>query len=187
MASAEKRVELRQAQARLQEDARATLLQGVPQGVGGLLLVAGVIATWRQVQVSREGQITERFTRAIDQLGSDKQDVRLGGIYALERIANDSPADRRTVAAVLAALVRNRVPWMAGLPDGPQHPSPITEERLPWLEHRASDVHTALLVLGRRPPSQDTLQLFLGRVDLRAAYLPDARLPNTSLRHATRV
>jgi hypothetical protein len=33
----------------------------------------------RQLQVNREGQITERFTRAIDQLGSEALDVRLGG------------------------------------------------------------------------------------------------------------
>ena len=74
---------------------------------------------------------------------------------------------------------------MVGAPDGPEHPSPIDDRRPPWLEHRAIDVHTAMLVLGRRPPSQDPIQLFLGRVDLRAAYLPDARFSNTSLRHAT--
>src|SRR5262249_20529836 len=36
------------------------------QGLGGLALIAGVVATWRQLQVAREGQVTERFTRAID-------------------------------------------------------------------------------------------------------------------------
>ena len=64
------------------------------KGSPGVLLVVGAVATWRQLQISREGQITERFSRAVDQLGSDKQDVRLGGIYTLERIAADSPADR---------------------------------------------------------------------------------------------
>jgi Pentapeptide repeats (8 copies) len=178
--AADKRVELQQAQARLQNDVRATLLQGV----AGLLLVAGAIATWRQIQVSREGQITERFTRAIDQLGSAQPEVRLGGIYALERIAKDSPADRRTVVAVLAALVRTHAPWMVGAPNGPEHPSATVDERLPWLEHRAVDVQAALWVLSRRPPSRDPLQLYLSRVDLRAAFLRDARLPNTALRHA---
>jgi hypothetical protein len=178
--AADRRVELQQAQARLQNDLRATLLQGV----AGLLLVAGAVATWRQVQVSREGQITERFTRAIDQLGSAQPEVRLGGIYALERIAKDSPADRRTVAAVLAALVRTHAPWMVGAPNGPEHPSATVDERLPWLEHRAVDVQAALWVLSRRPPSRDPLQLYLSRVDLRAAFLRDARLPHTALRHA---
>ena len=30
--------------------------------------------------MSQEGQITDRFTKAIEQLGSDKLEVRLGGI-----------------------------------------------------------------------------------------------------------
>jgi hypothetical protein len=178
--AADRRVELQQAQARLQNDLRATLLQGF----AGLLLVAGAIATWRQVQVSREGQITERFTRAIDQLGSAQPEVRLGGIYALERIAKDSPADRRTVTAVLAALVRTHAKWMVGAANGPEHPSATVDERLPWLEHRAVDVQAAMWVLSRRLPSRDPLQLYLSRVDLRAAFLRDARLPHTALRHA---
>jgi uncharacterized protein YjbI with pentapeptide repeats len=55
--------------------------------------------------------ITERFTRAVDQLGSDKLDVRLGGIYALERIARDSSDDHPQVMEVLTAYVREHVPW----------------------------------------------------------------------------
>ncbi|MGH3218423.1 MAG: hypothetical protein ACRDPY_06785 [Streptosporangiaceae bacterium] len=34
--------------------------------------------------------MTDRYTKAIEQLGHDKLDVRIGGIYALERIARDS-------------------------------------------------------------------------------------------------
>jgi hypothetical protein len=45
------------------------------------------------VRVSQEGRITDRFTRAVDQLGSDDLTVRLGGICALERIAGDCPRD----------------------------------------------------------------------------------------------
>jgi hypothetical protein len=180
VASADRRVELQQAQARLQNDARATLLQGV----AGVLLVVGVVATWRQVQVSREGQITERFARAIDHLGSDSGDVRLGGVYTLERIAKDSPADRRTVHAVLRAFVHNHAPWLVGAPKGPEHPSPRVDQQLPWLQHRLPDVQAAMTVLGRRLPSRDRLDLYLSRVDLRRAYLSDAWLAGTEMRHA---
>jgi Pentapeptide repeats (8 copies) len=181
--SADKRIELQQVQAKLQSDERATLLQGV----GGLLLVVGVVATWRQVQVSREAQITERFARAIDHLGNDKKEVRLGGIYTLERIAKDSPADRPAVAAILAALVRTHAPWPVGTPSGPEHPSPMVDRQLPPLDHRAVDVSTAIVVLGRPPvswdPSWDPPQLYLSRVDLRGAYLPGSRLSNALLRN----
>ena len=43
--------------------------------------------------IAQEGQITERFTRAVEHLGSDNLEIRLGGIYALERIARDSVRD----------------------------------------------------------------------------------------------
>jgi hypothetical protein len=36
---------------------------------------------------STRRQISERFVKAVDQLGSDKLDVRLGGIYGLEPLA----------------------------------------------------------------------------------------------------
>jgi hypothetical protein len=177
--SVDKRIELQQAQAKLENDARATLLQGV----AGLLLVAGAIATWRQVQVSREGQLTERFATAIDHLGSDKAEVRLGGIYTLERIAKNSSADRQTVQSVLAASVRTHAPWLVGAPNGPQHPTLKVDPSLPWLWHRAPDVQTAMWVLGRRPPARDELPLYLARVDLRGAFLHDARLSDAELRH----
>ena len=44
----------------------------------------------RTHELTEQGQVTDRYTKAIEQLGSDKLDVRIGGIYALERIARDS-------------------------------------------------------------------------------------------------
>ena len=35
------------------------------QGLAGLVIVVGATATWWQVHISRESQITERFTRAV--------------------------------------------------------------------------------------------------------------------------
>jgi hypothetical protein len=61
--------------------------------VAGLIAVVGAIFTGLSYRLNRAGQITERFTRAIDQLGEAELDVRLGGIYALERIARDSKDD----------------------------------------------------------------------------------------------
>jgi uncharacterized protein YjbI with pentapeptide repeats len=87
------------------------------QILGGAALLSGVYFTWRTLQVNREGQITERFTRAIDQLGeaddkgAPRLEIRLGGIYALERIAGDSPErDYSTVMEVLTAYVRQNAP-----------------------------------------------------------------------------
>jgi hypothetical protein len=40
----------------------------------------------------------------VEQLGSDKPEVRLGGIYSLERISKESPADYWTVMENLATM-----------------------------------------------------------------------------------
>jgi len=84
------RIDLQNARYQLQDDFRGQLIQVL----AGLVVIAGAAATWQQIRIVREGQITERFTRAIEHLGGDKVDIRLGGIYALERIALNSPADR---------------------------------------------------------------------------------------------
>jgi hypothetical protein len=72
----------------------------------GVLVAGALLFTARNFTLSREGQVTDRYTKAIEQLGSEKLDVRIGGIYALERVARDSPRDHPTVMEVLAAFVR---------------------------------------------------------------------------------
>jgi hypothetical protein len=84
----------------------------------GLLAAGALLFTARNFTLSREGQVTDRYTKAIEQLGSEKLDVRIGGIYALERVAGDSARDHPTVMAVLSAFVRehSREHWPAPEP-----------------------------------------------------------------------
>jgi uncharacterized protein YjbI with pentapeptide repeats len=58
------------------------------------------------MELQRRGQVTERFTKAIEQLGNDKLDVRLGAIYALEQIARDSEELHWPIMQVLTAYLR---------------------------------------------------------------------------------
>lgn len=51
-------------------------------------------------------RITDLYTKAVDQLGSTKAPVRLGGLYALERLAQDNPTQRPTIVNVLCAYLR---------------------------------------------------------------------------------
>lgn len=53
-----------------------------------------------------ERRITELYTKAADQLGSDKAPVRLAGLYALERLAQDNPRHRQTIVSLLCAYLR---------------------------------------------------------------------------------
>jgi hypothetical protein len=75
-------------------------------GLAGLAALGSLAMATRTYRLTQQRQITERYAKAIEQLGSDKLDVRLGGIYALERIATDSERDHPTVVEVLSAFVR---------------------------------------------------------------------------------
>ncbi|MFG3398756.1 pentapeptide repeat-containing protein [Streptomyces parvus] len=102
--------------------------------------------------LAKEGQITDRYTAAVGNLGEDKMDVRLGGIYALQRIMQDSHRDQPTITNVLATYVRTH----AAKP-------PAKDQDVP------ADVLAALTVLTTRETSrvvEGTLPLNLGGVQL---------------------
>ena len=82
--------------------------------------------------------MTDRYTKAIEQLGSDKLDVRIGGIYALERVARDSARDHPTVMEVLTAFIREHSHEQWPPPDHPRQPGTgtIDTARRPGRRHR---------------------------------------------------
>jgi hypothetical protein len=61
-----------------------------------------------QTKADFRRRITESFSKAAEQLASDKLEARLGGIYTLERISIESPDDYWTVMETLTAFVRER-------------------------------------------------------------------------------
>jgi hypothetical protein len=122
-------------------------------------------------QLTRQGQASERFTRAIDQLGSTRVETRIGGIYGLDQIAEQSPDSTGPVAEVLLAWLHSR-------------PRPRTAPHTPLRQH-APDMQAALSVLtGRRYTSIVTGRLDLHRLGLREANLRGANLRGADLRDA---
>ncbi|MGC4878570.1 pentapeptide repeat-containing protein [Micromonospora sp. DT43] len=100
-------------------------------------------ANREQQRLTAQGQITDRFTKAIEQLGqpgTEKVDVRLGAIYALERIMRDSAVDQPAVVDILAAFVRVHAATAPSADSVTPSPRPPVEV----------DIQTALTVLGRR-------------------------------------
>jgi uncharacterized protein YjbI with pentapeptide repeats len=53
-----------------------------------------------------ERRITELYTKAADQLGSDHAPVRLAGLYALERLAHSTVEHRQAIVDVICAYLR---------------------------------------------------------------------------------
>jgi uncharacterized protein YjbI with pentapeptide repeats len=167
--------ELKGARLKLQNDARTTLLQGL----GALLVLlgatGGVVATLRQIRVSQgqlkttrkqirqtlkttqkqlnlteQGQSTNRYTDTVEQLGHEKATVRLGALYSLEHLAQDNPKYRQTVVDVVCAYLR--MPYIPPARNGSDatHVQAITpaEDGIP----------TAHLVPGQNP-AQEELQV----------------------------
>ena len=142
----------------------------------GLFAAGALVFTARNFTLSREGQVTDRYTKAITQLGSKKLDVRIGGIYALERIARDSRRDHPTVMEVLTAFIRehSHEPWPP-----PDHPATRTRSPRP-------DVQAAVTVVGRRDAKRDIRYrgVDLSGADLAGADLYGAHLHRADLRGA---
>ncbi|MEV5717898.1 pentapeptide repeat-containing protein [Amycolatopsis mediterranei] len=81
-----------------------------------------------------ERRITELYTKAADQLGAEKTPIRLAGLYALERLAQNTPDQRQTIVNLLCAYLR--LPY--ALPTGPRLP-PWSSLRAPGSSEDAAD------------------------------------------------
>jgi len=166
------------ANAQYPSTAKKDLFQALGLIMAGGAGVVGIYFTWLGLHQTREstqktlrltaqGQITERFTHAIDQLGktNDKderiEEIRLGGIYALERIAVEQPDDYHwPVTQVLAAYLRRYASWQGD-------PS---KEIAP-----AADTTTVLNVIGSRSryyKAGENEQLMLHRTDFSNYHFP---------------
>jgi hypothetical protein len=188
------------------------------QALGGIAVLIGIYFAWANlkttqeaqrdtqtsqeeiIRITNEGQITDRFTKAIDQLGSPQLELRLGGIYALERIARDSEKDYWPIMEVLTTFVRVHAP-IAQTGDQPPKPDGVNRP----FSHKANshsavplavpspDVQAILTVIGRRNLSfekaNDRLNLTdtnlngadLGGADLNGATLNGAALHGANL------
>jgi ABC-type multidrug transport system fused ATPase/permease subunit len=60
----------------------------------------------QELDVTRQGQMTERFTQAVAQLGSAELEIKLGGIYSLERTAQEEKNYHWPVMEILTSYVR---------------------------------------------------------------------------------
>jgi hypothetical protein len=140
-------------------------------------------AALKTAQAVTDKQTTERFAGALLMLGNDKMETRLGAIYTLERIAQDSPPDYWTIMEILAAFIRQNAPLQAPLskartPKKEQSTQPSTPIR--------SDIQAALTVLGRRNYQQDPANQYLdlSNIDIRGAILKNAHLQGANLKNA---
>jgi uncharacterized protein YjbI with pentapeptide repeats len=178
------------------EKDKTTIQNGVyttlVQALGGLILSVTAYVGYRNLKVAEDKQVTERFSKAIEHLGSDGEEkihIRLGGIYALEQIAKDSPQNYHwTIVEILSAFIREKQSInLLAKSDGelrslPSH-APIFKVPV--------DVRTALTVLGNRNIKEDPegkiidlKRVILTRVDIQKSQFPKADFSGAYLQNA---
>ena len=151
-----------------------TMLGGLAVLVGAVVGGLSLRETSRQNRAALElqgrGQVTERFTRAIEQLGDDKRDVRIGAAYALEQIARDSAELHWPIMEVLTAYLREHVPRPSTPPADAAMPRRLAE--------------AVATVIGRHRQGPDDRRLDVHETDLTGVQWLDADLQGADLNGA---
>ncbi|NUT93132.1 MAG: pentapeptide repeat-containing protein [Saccharothrix sp.] len=151
--------------------AQVSSLVSALAAVGALVFTAlSLQATRDQIEIAERGQVTDRYSKAVEQLAHPRFEVRLGAVHALEQIARDSDVHRVPVVSVLTSFIRSERHITTGGP-----PTCDVEEFYDVGSSR-HDVHAALVAVTR---------LDAGRaVDLSLSCLDSALLPGARLRCA---
>jgi uncharacterized protein YjbI with pentapeptide repeats len=164
------------------------------QGAGAIILGGLAHAGWKylrrtdaQFQSTNDRLYTDRFSQAISHLASDKIEIRLGGIYTLERLAQDSAAEYWLTIEVLTAFVRERSakieisptlrvlelpPKIGDVPDPKPSRKSSPSSRIP------TDIQAVMTILNRRDVSKDRPDRI---IELRESNLRDAELSGIEL------
>jgi hypothetical protein len=124
---------------------------------GAIVVITSLLYTARNYQLAHRGQVTDRFVKALEQLGSDEPHSRIGAVYALEHVMRDSARHHNDVSEVLAAFVR--------------HDAPASSETGPLPDKPDREVQAALTALTCRPYRVGQKDLDLSGVHLAGAVL----------------
>lgn len=205
-------------------------------------LITQSIRVWtseRQTRTIEQGHVTDRLTKAIEQLGAEKTvkriekdaegadirdadgrlrvvettvpnlEVRLGAIYALERIALDSERDHQTIMEILCAYIRQNAKAGEAISNPLDDQKELDSIKIKddyrkilknrnlkfrdWLAKQSKprvDIQAAATVIGRRPDPRrwaerrNNFRLDLRDTNLRRVDLHRAQLDRAFLRGA---
>ncbi|CAM5304177.1 MULTISPECIES: pentapeptide repeat-containing protein [Streptomyces] len=132
----------------------------------GLTAVATLVFTWvsvtqvsEELTISEQGQIADRYDKAIERLDDGSANIRRGAIFSLQGIMEDSPRQQPAVIYDLSQYIRAHAAKKA-----------TSAEKAP-------DIQAALSVLGQRDPGHDGDRA----IDLRGVQLADVDLKGADL------
>jgi uncharacterized protein YjbI with pentapeptide repeats len=144
--------------------------------IAGIGLVLNYWSSEKNIQITQERLVTERFSKAIDQIGNSKEDVILGGIYSLERIAKDSPKDQATIMEILSSFVRRNSPVKNKINESNE-----AEYKLNKNTSVNISIQAALTVIARRTRLEKSETIDLSNSNLRNSNLRNSNLTKANL------
>ena len=160
----------------------STTLRNVALVIGGVAAI--LLAMWRsrvserQAETARQSLMNERYQRGAEMLGSEVLSVRLGGIYALQRLAVEHPNQYHIqIMRLFCAFVR--------LPTKDQSLEVGQAAIEPALLGIRQDVEAIMEAIGSRAQSRIDIERKEDfRLDLRGANLHEAQLLDADLSNA---
>jgi hypothetical protein len=175
--------------------AKRDFLDSAVKTIGTVSTIVGAIILYQRFKDDRKKfeyekqkdekqKLAQDFSKAVEQLGNkDSLHVRIGGIYTLERIAQNHPDAHWTVMEVLTSFIRSFDPEkfiaMEGLGEG--DPSDIITV--------PPDIQAAFTVVGRRNIEKDKNQInlsgaFLVGVDVSGLNFSHVNLSRANLKNS---
>ncbi|MGD1949114.1 MAG: pentapeptide repeat-containing protein [Leptolyngbyaceae cyanobacterium] len=151
------------------------------QTLGGIFFFVTAYFTWRNVKTAEanlkateDKQITERFSQAIEQLSSKRLEIRLGAIYALERVAEESSKNSWVIIELLTCFIRANLSNLE-----------VSESELK-VTPNSPDVQAILVFIGRHSLSNKNMQreINLSHVNFSGGKLRFIDFVNLNLRGA---
>ena len=163
----------------------STIIRNLGLVIGGLIAIGfgiwrGIVAdrqakaSLHQAETAHRSLLNERYQKGAEMLGSDILSVRLGGIYALQRLAEDDPEQYHVQIMRLLCMFAHRSPAVEKL-EGDE----LSEEVLEVMEvvRGRSDAQIKI-------EKEKKYRLDFSEVNLSGACLESANLANTDLVHA---
>ena len=169
-----------------EQESLSTTIRNLGLVIGGI--IAMLLAVWRsqvatrQADTAQQGLLNERYQQGAEMLGSEVLSVRLGGIYALERLAQEHTEEYHIqIMNLLCAFVRH-----------PTKDESLTVKQPPRYSLR-EDVREVVTTIGRRREAglaiekRESYRLDLRGADLSGLILFRSNLAKADLREANLV
>ena len=164
--------------------------------IATILAAIGLFVNYQDAVQNRllteERLITDRFAKAVEQIGNGKEEVVIGGIFSLGRIAKDSSKDQWTIMEVLTAFVRKNSSMPPIIKE--LHNTKDKRQILEKLEPVTIKVQAALTVIGRRNINKDNIQnskftkiINLSESNLKGVILREAHLNRANFKGSSLV